>query len=92
MTELELTDSYHDFLLERLRDPAQAEAYLNAALEDENAETFHLALQDVAQAHNLQPDVSLSDNLADDKARWSKVALIFRSLNLRIAARYPDAA
>ncbi len=53
MNETELTDSYNEFLLERLRDPAQATAYLNAALADEHEETLLLALRDVATACHL---------------------------------------
>lgn len=53
MNKIELTDSYQDFLLERLRDPAQATAYLNAALEDEHEETFLLALRGVTAAQRL---------------------------------------
>ncbi len=43
--------AYHEDLIERLKDPRYAEAYLNAALEDEDKKVFLLALRDVAQAH-----------------------------------------
>ena len=36
--------------MERLQDPQRAEAYLNAALEDEDKNVFLLALRDVAAA------------------------------------------
>jgi len=42
--------TYHEDLLERLRDPSYALGYLNACLEDDE-ETFLLALRDVADAH-----------------------------------------
>jgi DNA-binding phage protein len=79
MDETELTDSYHEFLLERLRDPAQAAAYLNAALEDEHEETFLLALRDVAEARQLAP--------VQAEAHWSDVAALLRALDLRLALR-----
>lgn len=41
---------YQDELIEALQDPQEAQAYLNAALEDGNSEVFLLALRDVAEA------------------------------------------
>lgn len=42
--------SYKDDLLTRLEEPERAEAYLNAALADEDKNVFLLALRDVAEA------------------------------------------
>ena len=42
--------SYKEGLLERLKDPQEAAAYLDAALEDGETEVFLLALRDVAEA------------------------------------------
>ena len=42
--------SYQEDLIEALKDPLEAQEYLNAALEDGNSEVFLLALRDVAQA------------------------------------------
>ncbi len=39
-----------DYLLKRLRDPATAAAYLNAAIEDDNPDTFLQALRNVTDA------------------------------------------
>ncbi len=44
------TRRYEEMLDEDLQDPAEAVAYLNACLEDENPEVFLLALRDVARA------------------------------------------
>ena len=44
------TESYHESLLESLKDPDEAAQYLNACLEDEDARVFLLALRDVAEA------------------------------------------
>ena len=42
--------SYHEDLIESLQNPREAEAYLNAALEEEDPELFLLALRNVAEA------------------------------------------
>lgn len=45
---------YRSRLLETLRDPKEAVAYLNAALdEDDDPETFLAALRDVAEARQM---------------------------------------
>jgi probable addiction module antidote protein len=41
---------YKEGLLERLKDPQEAAAYLDAALEEGDIEVFLLALRDVAEA------------------------------------------
>lgn len=41
--------SYQEELIESLKDPIEAAAYLNAALEDEDPEVFLLALRDVVE-------------------------------------------
>ncbi len=43
--------SYHQDLLDRLKDPRYAVGFLNAALEDDDRRVFLLALRDVAEAH-----------------------------------------
>lgn len=45
--------SYEEGLKEDLRNPEEAAAYLNAALEEEAQEIFLLALRDVANAHGI---------------------------------------
>lgn len=42
--------AYHAELIENLRDPDEAEEYLNAALEEEDPELFLVALRNVAEA------------------------------------------
>src|SRR5271165_7034026 len=44
------TESYHQALMESLKDPEEAAHYLSASLEDEDARVFLLALRDVAEA------------------------------------------
>jgi probable addiction module antidote protein len=48
-----LTKSYRDTLLESLQDPAEAAAYLDAALDDEDIQVFLLAMRDVAEARGM---------------------------------------
>lgn len=43
--------SYKKELIESLKDPVEAAAYLNAALEEDEIELFLLALRNVAEAH-----------------------------------------
>ena len=42
---------YNEYLIERLKDPKEAAAYLNAILEDYDAKVFLKALKKVAEAH-----------------------------------------
>lgn len=43
--------SYHEDLIEALKDPREAAEYLNAAIEDGDKEVFLLAMRNVAEAH-----------------------------------------
>jgi len=45
-----LSRPYDEYLIESLKDPQEALAYLNAALKDDCPEVFLLALRDVAEA------------------------------------------
>ena len=45
--------AYEEVLLEDLKDPAEAAAYLEAALEDKDPSVFLLALRQVAQAQGM---------------------------------------
>ena len=44
------TRGYREHLLESLKDPDEAAAYINAAMEDDDLQVFLLALRDVADA------------------------------------------
>jgi|GEM_PF-3785668 len=76
MTEDKLTESYHEFLLERLRDPAKALIYLNAALEEDGDQVFLLALRNVAEARQL--------SLPEPPLQWSDVAGVLNALGLQL--------
>lgn len=45
-----MSKAYHAELIENLRNPDEAEEYLNAALEEEDPELFLVALRNVAEA------------------------------------------
>ena len=45
--------NYEEGLLQDLKDPEEAAAYLSVALEEDSQEAFLLALRDVAAAHGL---------------------------------------
>ncbi len=47
--------SYKEGLLDDLRHPHEAAAYLNAALGDGSQEAFLMALRDVAEANGMTP-------------------------------------
>jgi probable addiction module antidote protein len=48
-----LHKSYQSYLIESLVDPAEAAAYLDAVLEDDDLEYFLVALKNVAEARRL---------------------------------------
>ena len=50
--------TYHKDLLKSLENLERAEAYLNAALEDDDKNVFLLALRDVAEAHGGMKEVA----------------------------------
>jgi probable addiction module antidote protein len=89
-----LTKSYRDSLLESLKDQAEAAAYLDAALEDEDSRVFLLALRDVAEARGIshvaaEADLnreSLYRMLSEEgNPRLSSLDALLRALGLRLA-------
>ncbi|MDQ3685655.1 MAG: putative addiction module antidote protein [Acidobacteriota bacterium] len=89
-----LTKSYRESLLERLQDPAEAAAYLDAALEDEDNRVFLLALRDVAEARGVSR-VATEANLnreslyrmlsEEGNPRLSSLDAVLHTLGLRLA-------
>lgn len=49
---------YHDSLIQALKNPDEAAAYLNAALDDGDKEMFLVALKNVAEAYGGMAKVS----------------------------------
>jgi probable addiction module antidote protein len=50
--------SYQEDLIESLKDPREAAAYLNAAMEEDDRAVFLLALRNVAEAHGGMSSVA----------------------------------
>jgi len=50
--------TYQEDLIEALKDPREAAAYLNAAMEEEDRSVFLLALRNVAAAHGGMASVA----------------------------------
>lgn len=89
-----LTAKYEDGLEEALADPAEAAAYLNAALEDGSQEVFLLALKDVANARGVSRLARESDLNRENMYRilsekgnpqLSSLKALLESLGLRLA-------
>lgn len=74
----QLSRSYQEQLIAALQDPVEAAAYLNAALEEGSVELFFLALQNVAEARNLEP-LNTEKN-----PRLSNLAVALEQLDLRL--------
>jgi len=81
-------------LLESLQDPAEAAAYLDAALEDEDIQVFLLALRDVAEARGMsrvaaETDLnreSLYRMLSEEgNPRLSSLEALLHTFGLRLA-------
>jgi probable addiction module antidote protein len=66
---------YQKDLIEALKDPQEAAAYLNAAIEEGDRETFLLALRNVAEANGGMKSVA-------EKAHVNRESL-YRSLSRR---------
>ncbi|HRJ42989.1 MAG: putative addiction module antidote protein [Caldilineaceae bacterium] len=90
----ELTAFYEEGLLESLKDPLEAVAYLNAALEDGDQEVFLLALRHVTEAFGMSEIVRDStlnrENLyrmlsAQGNPQLSSLNTLLRSIGLRLA-------
>jgi probable addiction module antidote protein len=89
----QITTSYKEGLIASLKDPQEATAYLNAALEDGDQEVFLLALRDVAEARGitkLAQDAELNrENLyrmlsRQGNPQLASLSALLRSMGLRL--------
>jgi probable addiction module antidote protein len=55
--------SYQKDLIELLKDPREAAAYLNAAIDEKDRAIFLLALRNVAKAHGGMTSIAAKSNL-----------------------------
>lgn len=91
------TKKYEDSLNESLKDPKEAVAYLNAHLDENEAEEmFLLALRDVARAHGFSEIAeqtslgreSLYKTLSENgNPKLSTLKLILKSMGLKISIK-----
>jgi DNA-binding phage protein len=65
------TKSYHSYLIESLKDPTEAAAYLNATLEERDTELLLLAIKNVAEANSSTTSFSQTAQL--NKAESSEL-------------------
>lgn len=86
--------SYREQLLKDLKNPAEAAAYLNAALEDGSQDMFLMALRDVAESRGMVTLAKESDlnreNLyrmlsAKGNPQLSSLSAILKNLGLRLS-------
>jgi len=91
-----VTVPYVEGLRERLRNPVQAAAYLDAALEDGDPEVFLLALRDVAEARGLSAVAQESqlnrENLyrmlsRQGNPQLSSLSALLKSMGLRLSVQ-----
>jgi probable addiction module antidote protein len=89
-----LTKDYHESLLQDLQDPAEAAAYLTAALEEGDSAVFLLALRDVAEAKGLSTLATQAhlnrENLhrmlsAQGNPQFESLTALLDALDLRLA-------
>lgn len=94
--------SYHDYLVRSLKDPKQAEGYLNAALEDGDPRIFLIALRNVAEARGGMGRTAVKSNLNRESLyrmlsrkgnpSLQSLATLLSSLGFRLAVESKDAA
>ena len=75
--------SYHSYLIESLKDPQEAAAYLDAVLEDGNYKELHLALRNVAEARiatlsngQLTPDQEVTQQVLSQQSQLDLYILL----------------
>ncbi len=85
---------YEKGLIEDLSNPAEAAAYINAAIEEGSEEMLLLALQDVAKAMQIDDpayqssfakDSPVSVFSAEDGSRLCRLAVFLQKMGLKLA-------
>ena len=91
---------YHQRLIESLKDPKEAQAYLNTALEEGDPQLFFTALRNVAQARGRrgkgrgkQSVQDLFRNLSEkENMSIQKIEELLSRLGFRLSVELDDAA
>ena len=91
------TISYNERLYERLKNPKEAAAYLNAALEDADPRIFLIALKDIAEAHGGMARLAKEAELNRESLyrtlstrgnpRWDSLISILDAFNLHVTIK-----
>jgi probable addiction module antidote protein len=93
--------SYDDYLIESLKDSGRAEAYLKAALEDDDSRVFLQALRNVAQARGVSKVAAKSKLNRESLYKMlskrgnpslQSLAALLSSLGFRLTVESKDAA
>lgn len=93
-TKASASASYQDYLIESLKDPLEAEAYLNAALDENDFRVFLVALRNVAEAHGIGNLAAAAELNRENIYRMlsergnpclSSVFALLRAMDLRIS-------
>lgn len=87
--------SYDDYLIQSLKDPKEAEAYLNAALEDADPRVFLMALRDVAEARGRRKIIeeTVARKLSGKGGiNLQSLGALLASLGFRLTVETKDAA
>ncbi len=91
-----VTAKYEDGLKAALKNPDEAAAYLNAALEDNDQKVFLLALRDIAEARGMtqlaQETLLNRENLyrmlsSNGNPQLASLNALLQSLGLRLAVQ-----
>jgi probable addiction module antidote protein len=92
---------YDDYLIKSLKDRRRAEAYLNAALEEDDPRVFLLALRNVAQARGMSKLAARSKLNRESlykmlskrgNPRLQSLGALLDGLGFRLAVESKDAA
>ena len=90
---------YKEELIEDLKEPSEAAAYLTAALEDGSPDVFLLALRDVAESHGMKQLAegaqlnreSMYRMLSDrGNPQLSSLTAVLHQLGLRLSVQVGD--
>jgi probable addiction module antidote protein len=93
---------WESYLINSLKNPKEAEGYLNAALEDDDPRVFLLALRDVAEAHGGMSKIARTCKLNRESLyrmlskkgnpSLESLAKLLSSMGFRLAVEKKDAA
>lgn len=92
------TLDYQEELIKALSDPLEAEAYLNAALYDENPAVFLAALRDVIEAHGGVGTMARKTDLNrenlykilsnEGNPTWSSIRRILNGIGVNLSVQF----